>query len=299
MRSIHYIHKSKRRRLCHLIEDGALTSIWTEPRDGGPVDVMQGAVPDDSDRLPRKRHRSAASLLHAADADRCASKVTDDLIVGVTLTFRPSGPPENRWHVMCPAYGEVYAGNDHAAAIVEAEAPCIYCSGDHSVERHEDDPDHYELDVHMAGNWGHGRCFPNPNDPDQQGITLAEARRLAEAELDRMQEQVGVVSQHMMASTSYRYIVVRPVEGGRWVATIGLGGHTIAVPGSVPTAEDAEALGREAIRHHWAQDIEAYRRTAGQHGIPLRVLATQPEVKVIHPPQRVCGWNHIRNTATA
>lgn len=61
-----------------------------------------------------------------------------------------------------------------------------------------------------------------------------------------------------MLRSIHHYVAIRP-HGRRWVAALGIGGHTEPMRGSWATPERAEAAGRAAWRERLDRDLEAIR----------------------------------------
>lgn len=113
----------------------------------------------------------------------------------------------------------------------------------------------------------------------------------AESSADKDRARIGKVEQNMMASSSYSVIVLRPADGGRWTAALGLGGHTTHVRGSYRSDADAEFAARQDLDRRWEDGLGYWRRVAERAGIPCTIVAVRPDVSVLRPAKGVSAWD--------
>ena len=160
----------------------------------------------------------------------------------------------------------------------------------HHVSEEQQNPEGWIVNTE----WQDGSGFAS-HDPDTQAPWLRQED--AEADADKMRAKIGVVDQHMMASSSYCVIVLRPIESdvtlarNRWTAALGLGGHTVHVKGSYATEVAAESAARDELQRRWNNGLGYWRRIAERAGVECRVTATPPEIKVLRPHKGVSAWD--------
>jgi len=105
-----------------------------------------------------------------------------------------------------------------------------------------------------------------------------------------LRSRVGLVAASQW-STDAAVIVTRPVEGGRWKVTLGVGGHSVALPATHATPEAAELVAHREIELRRRAAEERYRALPATACVELRFA--WPEIRTLRPEDGAVAWDSL------
>lgn len=128
--------------------------------------------------------------------------------------------------------------------------------------------------AHPPGRSPESECLCAPHGGDARALELL-SRSWPVLAPDVVGDDVAVMDAGAAGLSSLDvYVAVRP-HGARWVAALGIGGHTRQLRGSYPTADAAEAVGVAAWRRQVSRDVEEITAARGGTlgwGMPVRPI---------------------------